>query len=139
MGLAAGEACVMAGPWSGSVLEDACDGTVVGEYGTGSVLAGGSDLDHDGVPDLIVGHDDGVYLIAGRPVGVVDGPTASWGRLVAGSEPGKLFEEVAPGPALALIGDWDDDGYDDLLVSTWAGVVNSSLEAARLFDGWPPN
>jgi len=86
---------------------------------TGAAVAGGGDIDGDGHPDIAVGAPDiwpvgygstegAVYLALGPVTGEVDIDTAH------ARFGGSGWDEC--GAALALNGDVNDDGYDDLLI-----------------------
>jgi hypothetical protein len=81
----------------------------------GSALAGGGDLNGDGHPDFVVGAPaDGpgssapgsVYVYFGGPA--ID---AQPDLVINGSQPGESF-----GAAVAIVPDFNGDGFDDLLV-----------------------
>jgi hypothetical protein len=106
------------------------------QYGTGAqsgfgVVAPAGDIDHDGLPDLIVGaplHDDAV---AGSDAGRVLVLAGSDGHVLLtlpGTAAGQLF-----GSAVAGIGDVNGDGTADLLVG--APGLQQAVGRARVHSG----
>ncbi len=116
-----GVAYLLLGPVSSGSLADA-DVALEGEAaddGAGCAVAGGSDLNGDGIADMVVGaslagsNTGLVYILAGA---------AGWGsddEVYLSEAFSILSGELAGGLAgssLALVGDVDGDGQDDLLV-----------------------
>lgn len=84
-------------------------GPLAGDY-FGAAIAGGSDLNGDGVGDIAVGAP-GSPSLGSQGVGIVDGKTGSTLGLV----PAHSWRF---GSALAFIPDIDGDGVDDLIVGS---------------------
>ncbi len=118
----AGIVYLVRGPVAGPVdLETVAAAALVGETpgdGAGASIAGGGDVDGDGVPDLLIGApsadaggaDAGAaYLVLGPAEGDLDLSDAD-ARLT-----GEAADDQA-GTALAFAGDVDGDGHADLLV-----------------------
>ena len=85
---------------------------VAGERGFGSAVAAGGDLDGDGFADVVVGADDSgagdlAYVFGGSPAGVELVPSA----VLHGGDAAVEFAF-----AVAIAGDLDGDGMDDLIV-----------------------
>jgi hypothetical protein len=101
--------------------------TLTGEPGDcfGFVVAGGSDVDGDGFPDLLVttpcadGHAGGAVVYPGAAGGLVETP---W--VVAGG--GALEGATAVG-----LGDVDADGYGDIAL----GAPGDGVKAVRVYRG----
>jgi len=90
----------------------------------GSSVAGGSDVDGDGVPDFVVGAPlycySGVFCL-GVDLGAANlysGATGSLYASVLGTTSGAMV-----GTQVAMPGDVDGDGGGDVLVTRWAGSV----------------
>jgi hypothetical protein len=99
-------------------------------------LAAG-DLDGDGVFDLVVGSGDG--LVDGEPCGRV-GIHFGRGGLSSVPDVALLGEERWDrfGTALAVVGDLDGDGYDDLVVGTPKDSLSSDKRGeVYVFFGSP--
>jgi hypothetical protein len=105
------------------------------QQGTVVVLAG--DLDHDGTEDIAIGNP--IACSEGIPCGTVEirsGRTGAIVRTLTG-EAGDLF-----GSALCGAGDYDSDGWDDLLVGApghfgghgWAGVLSGQTGAVLFWS-----
>ena len=113
--------------WATDMLLTEADASFLGENyddESGSALAGGGDLDGDGLDDLVIAatgadhlEDNGgaVYLIAGRPAGWSQGTdlASADARFVGTLEYGYV------GTSLSMAGDVDGDGLDDLLVGAY--------------------
>lgn len=85
----------------------------------GASLAGGSDLDGDGIPDFVIGAPAPVYNESGYgKVRIFSGATNALIRTYTSSLDGSEF-----GSSIALISDIDNDGVDDLVIGEpWANV-----------------
>ncbi|MFZ5477243.1 MAG: MopE-related protein [Myxococcota bacterium] len=135
-GLEVGAAYVFLGPVAGTVSASAADARLYGEDrydSAGGAVAGGEDVDGDGLADLAVGaagaggaSDYGrVYVVYGPVAGDVD---------LAGSDvviEGRQLHDYFGG-AVALAPDDDGDGYADLLVGA---TENGREGAAYVFEG----
>ncbi len=119
-----GEAYLLHGPLTASGTgPDLARATLLGEFTgdlAGSSAAGGSDIDQDGVPDLLVGapgHDQ-----AGSGAGlvyVVYGPASGDVELkFSGASLEARARRDASGTSVALPGDLNGDGFGDILVGS---------------------
>ena len=123
--------------FGGATLDDVADlemkGQAAGdEYGRS--VAGGGDLDADGLPDLIVGAPFNgdfigrVYLYSNANTGT---GLASWGTV------GEAASDFM-GIASAYVGDFNGDGYEDLAVGAFANDTGGNdAGAAYVFFGGP--
>jgi len=110
-------------------LENA-DAILYGSYrysveGVGWKVAGGSDLNGDGIADIIASaiHDNDGGTQAGK-VYVLFGKSGGWDTQVIGLKDGDASfwgeqEKNQAGWGLAMAGDVDGDGYGDFLVGTY--------------------
>ncbi len=120
-GADAGAVYALRGPLQGAVELAGSDAVLVGESDgdrAGYAVAGAADLDDDGYDDILVGapgeSSGGVSAGCGYLVrGPVDGETslAQVASKMRGENPG---DEA--GTAVAMAGDVDGDGHDDLLI-----------------------
>ncbi len=97
----------------------------------GLAMAGGGDFDADGYDDLVVGAPEtsvggsvrgGIHVYLGSSTGLPSTPSAS----ISGAS-----DDRSLGQALAMAGDVDGDGHDDLL----AGAPGSDPGRAHLYLG----
>jgi hypothetical protein len=111
-----GKAYLVLGPVTGIASLAAADAVLVGENiyeRAGAAVAGGGDVNGDGLDDILIGAthvnnwDGAAYLVQGPITGVV--PLAAADAKIPGEEGGQV------GASLAL-GDLDDDGHADLVV-----------------------
>ncbi len=129
-GTQAGAVYVFLEPPSGSVSLSTADGLFTGEAASdwaGKAVCGGGDVDGDGFDDIIVGADGSD--IGGSNAGVaylLHGPATGTASL---STAGTWYQSEAAGNytghAVAIVGDHDGDGDDDLMVGAFgrrAGV-----------------
>ncbi len=136
--LVEGAVYVVTGPISGDIdLADSAGrivGSGVGE-GFAWAIAGGGDVDGDGVDDILVGawaRDGGEWMMAGA-VGIFYGPvleTRHWSEADAWLL-GSMAADAA-GWSVAFAGDTDGDGTDDVLVGA-IGHDEGGAEAGAAF------
>jgi hypothetical protein len=137
----AGAAYLLLGPITGSQSLSAAAATFEGERTSdlaASALAGGGDVNGDGYDDLVIGayaEDSGgnasgsAYLVYGPYTGTLDLAYAD-AQLV-----GEAAQDFA-GRAVAVAGDTDADGFDDLLVGASGNDGNGTgAGAAYLVRG----
>ncbi|MFZ5478863.1 MAG: integrin alpha, partial [Myxococcota bacterium] len=119
VGSQSGAAYLFVAPRSGTVSASAATATLLGEAASdlaGEGLAGGEDLDGDGLSDLVVGASGAgsygrVYVFHGPVTGTVSLSAAD--ARIDGSY---LLEQL--GEAIALLPDLAGDGYPDLLLGS---------------------
>ncbi len=98
----------------------------------GTSLAAAGDVNHDGIPDLIVGapYASGPALQSGIAK-VFNGRTGAVLYTFTGDSATDLF-----GSSVSGAGDVDNDGYADLIVgSIWDDVNGASSGSAKVFSG----
>lgn len=99
--------------WWGPLTVDARTADADVRFGLGSqgspVLAGGGDVDGDGLHDLVVGMAEHAQHSGGVAWVLTGAGLDSWGTLLG-------TEGAAAGAAVSLAGDVDGDGYDDVVV-----------------------
>ena len=112
-------------------------GTADGDY-AGAAVAGAGDVDGDGYDDVLVGSpraDAGgsnagdAYLLLGPLSGTIDLSAAD--AVLSG-----LAASDLAGTALAGLGDWNSDGYDEIIIGSYGDDSGSSgAGAAYIFEG----
>ena len=113
--------------WAPEMPLTHADASFVGESTddeSGSALAGGGDLDGDGLDDLVISASDASHLVAnGGAAYLISGRPSGWaqGTNLATADArflGTIENEYA-GWSLSMAGDVDGDGVDDLLVGAY--------------------
>lgn len=98
-------------------------------------IDGGGDIDGDGVDDVLVAVTGQVFVVRGPLAsGVTSLDTVAYGTISTKAS----TDDVIGRGGVAFVGDWDSDGYDDLVASMWHGLANSdtgNVTAAVLFVG----
>ena len=89
----------------------------------GAAVDGAGDFDGDGARDVVVGAPESTFS-AGNRVGRVDVVSAG-GQLITSFDGGQFLDRL--GSAVAGLGDFDGDGYDDLAL----GSPNQGLVTPR--------
>jgi hypothetical protein len=134
---------IVFGPKTGTLTTAETDVAIAGastNTSFGLAIAGGQDIDHDGVDDLIVGASSGdrAYLFYG-PL------TASMSALLADATLAAVSADDGLGQNVDLMGDFDGDGYGEALamapladapsfmragaVYAWSGTASGALTA----------
>ena len=132
---------VVAAPQSGRItvffggdpMDAIPDRAWTGEVGMGTAVAGGRDLNGDGIDDLVVGSPNA------DPSGLTDAGEVR--VYFGGVDPDTLVDFVLPGAiagggfgtSLALLGDFDGDGSSDVL----AGAPSVPAGRVYVFRGGP--
>jgi len=134
----AGQACLFWGPLTGSRSFADAELNLVGDAASGRVgiaVAGGGDINRDGLGDVLVGGDryasgqGAAFLVLGSSFGTV---AASGADAVI---VGEVYYDWA-GASVALAGDTNGDGRTDLLLGAWGSdAAASDAGAAYLFEG----
>ncbi len=139
-GTNAGAAYLLLGPVTGDVVLSSAHATLRGEISSdaaGGAVAGGVDVDGDGLDDLLVGavgHDGAgvdrgaAYLFLGPVSGVLSLSSAD-ARVLGDADGDGL------GASLALIEDADGDGLGDLLLGAPEAAVGGQSAAGAVYLG----
>ena len=127
----AGCAMVFYGPLSGALDTTSADATLLGEIAwdrAGNSVGSGGDVNGDGYTDFIIGapyRDTGDGVTQAGAAYIVMGPVE--GELSLGSADLILTGENASdyaGIAVDVAGDFDGDGYDDVLIGAYTHVTD---------------
>ena len=138
-GTSAGAVYIFAGTISGGISASTASATILGDNAgdeLGISVGGGGDMDGDGVADLAIGaryNDDSGSSNSGSVYVFTSSPS---GALTASDADLQITGAAASdqnGWAVALHGDFDNDGYDDLVTS--AVGADSSTGAIYVFSG----
>ncbi len=121
-------------PDAATRLERALAGEAAGD-GYGQAVANAGDVNADGHPDVIVGagSNDAAGANAGRAYVYFRGPgtDAVADLTVTGAAAGDLF-----GRTVASAGDWNDDGYDDVVVgASLNDAIGNACGRAYIYHG----
>ena len=139
----AGQTYLILGREKGWILDDwlvFADASFLGEAagdGSGASLAGGGDVDGDGLDDILIGASDNgengsdagqVYLFTGRAWG--------WSKDMALADADESFiGETASdhaGASVSFAGDVDGDGFEELLIGAW-GYDAVASDSGRVY------
>ncbi len=101
-----------------------------GWQGDGPADAGGGDVDGDGLDDILVGETSGSSP-ANSAAYLVLGPVTGTSSLADADA--KLTGEYYTGWSVAIPGDTNADGYDDILIAAWGANVDNGNN--YLMDG----
>ena len=127
-----GAAWLALGPLTGAVSLGDAAAVIEGDgdgSAAGTAIGGGGDLDGDGYDDVAIGAPGQVSLgvDAAGAVAIFLGPIDDAAAVLAGSA-----EDEAAGSAVAIAGDLDGDGYDDLIVGAPYSAAGGTDAGAAL-------
>jgi len=112
--------------WSNNINCSNSDASFIGEFAgdyAGKSISGGGDINGDGYYDFIIGapSNDEYGDVSGKSY-IFFGKTTGWDRDINCSEADITFigetEKAYSGGSVSIIGDVNDDNYDDILIAS---------------------
>ena len=115
--------------WSPDLPLGEADASLIGPPGdqVGFLMDSGGDLDGDGIDDLLVQSDDHLWLVPGRP--------SDWGWDMPVEDGPASLDTFNPSD-VAIVGDVNGDGLDDLAVGFGAGDAGTVYLAWGRVGDW---
>jgi Ca2+-binding RTX toxin-like protein len=113
-----------------------------GHYNSGRSVASAGDFDGDGYDDLIIGAQGVSYVIFGKTAGYAANLELSTLDGTTGFQINGEARSDNSGRSVASAGDFDGDGYDDLIIGAhgasyvvFGNMVRQAQEASSLWEG----